>query len=228
LRVASLAPPLLEDVGPAVVGELRALESARPTATPAAPAASPDAEVFRREGGLWRLSYAGTDAHLPNLKGLHDIARLLAAPGEEIHCLELAAGAAGAAAPAAEDGLAVQGHAGEVLDERGRAEFKRRIADLREQVELAEAAGDIVRAERAREELDNVTEALASAFGLGGRARRAGDPAERARSAVTWRIRSAVSKVEAAHPELGAHLRASVRTGTFCSYQPERPLRWTL
>jgi hypothetical protein len=37
-----------------------------------------------------------------------------------------------------------------------------------------------------------------------------------------------VSKVEAAHPALGAHLRASVRTGTFCSYQPERPPSWKL
>ena len=64
-----------------------------------------------------------------------------------------------------------------------------------------------MRVERARDELDAVTAALASAFGLGGRARKAGDPAERARSAVTWRIRSALSKVEAAHPALGAHLR---------------------
>ena len=230
LRVASLAPPLLEDVGPAVVGELRAIESPPVAAAVAAPEApAPAGEAFRYEGELWLLSYGGVDAHLPDLKGLHDIARLLAAPGEEVHCLELAAGPARApAAPAADDGLGAQGHAGEHLDEQAKAEFKRRISDLREQVELAEAAGDLVRAERAREELDSVTEALASAFGLGGRARRAGDPAERARSAVTWRIRSAVSKVEAAHPGLGAHLRASVRTGTFCSYQPERPLRWTL
>jgi predicted ATPase len=231
LRVASLAPPLLEDVGPAVVGELRALEVSPGAAAAPAPAAPVrQGEVFRNEGELWRLSYAGLDAHLPDLKGLHDIARLLTAPGEEIHCLELAAGSASAAEPAAaaDDRLALQGHAGEHLDEQGKAQFKRRISELREQVELAEAAGDLVRAERARDELDRVTEALASAFGLGGRARRAGDPAERARSAVTWRIRSAVSKVEAAHPALGAHLRASVRTGTFCSYQPERSLSWKL
>ena len=226
LRVASLAPPQLGDVGPAVVGELRVLET-EPRAAHEPPAAPQD--VFRQEGELWRLSYAGVEAHLPDLKGLHDIARLLGAPGDEIHCLELAAGAAGATPRTApDDSLGLQGHAGELLDEQGKAEFKRRIADLREQIELADAAGDVIRAERAREELDGVTEALTSAFGLGGRARRAGDPAERARSAVTWRIRSAVSKVKAAHPELGAHLRASVRTGTFCSYRPERPFRWSL
>jgi predicted ATPase len=225
LRAASLAPPLLEDVGPAVAGELRApVPAAEPPAE-----LQPDADVFRQEGELWRLSYAGTEAHLPDLKGLHDLLRLLAAPGEEIHCLELAAGAVAPARTVTEnDGLSAQGHAGELLDERGRADFKRRIEDLREDIELAEAAGDDERAERAREELDGVTAALASAFGLGGRSRTAGDPAERARSAVTWRIRSVVSKVEAAHPALGAHLRASVRTGTFCSYRPERPVSWSL
>jgi hypothetical protein len=88
------------------------------------------------------------------------------------------------------------------------------------------AAGDDARAETAREELDKLTDALAAAFGLGGRPRKSGHPAERARSAVTWRIRSALGKVEEAHPALGRHLRNSVRTGTFCSYRPERPGGW--
>jgi predicted ATPase len=228
LRAASLTPPLLEDVGPAVVGELRALDA--PAAAAPAPEASAPGRVFRHEGELWRLSYDGADAHLPDLKGLHDLVRLLAAPGEEVHCLELAAGPAAppARAPAAEDGLGMQGHAGELLDERARTEFRRRIEDLREDLELAEAANDPLRVERARAELDAVTAALASAFGLAGRARKAGDPAERARSAVTWRIRSALAKVGAAHPALGAHLRNSVSTGTFCCYRPERPVDWLL
>src|SRR5690606_12695534 len=124
--------------------------------------------------------------HLPDLKGLHDLARLLAAPGEEVHCLELAAGpAATGDAPrgrAAAGDLSVQGDAGEILDDRARAEYKRRIEELREEAELAAAANDTGRAERARAELEAITDALTAAFGLGGRPRRAGDPAERARS----------------------------------------------
>ena len=42
------------------------------------------------------------------------------------------------------------------------------------------------------------------------------------------RIEDAVRRIEAAHPELGRHLANSVRTGTFCTYSPERPVRWTL
>ena len=35
-----------------------------------------------------------------------------------------------------------------------------------------------------------------------------------------------MGRVERELPELGRHLRASVRTGTFCSYEPERPVVW--
>jgi len=62
--------------------------------------------------------------------------------------------------------------------------------------------------------------------GLGGRSRRLVSLAERARSAVTWRIRHAQRRIAAAHPSLGRHLENSLRTGTFCSYRPERPVAW--
>ena len=70
---------------------------------------------------------------------------------------------------------------------------------------------------------------LKAAYGLGGRARRAGDHAERARSAVTWRIRSAIARIDAVHPALGRHLKKSgSRTGTFCAYTPEQRVDWRL
>ena len=76
----------------------------------------------------------------------------------------------------------------------------------------------------ATEERDFLVAELTGAYGLGGRPRRAGDPAERARTTVTSRIRDALVRVERENPELGRHLRASVRTGTFCAYEPERPV----
>jgi hypothetical protein len=56
--------------------------------------------------------------------------------------------------------------------------------------------------------------------GLGGRARRAGSAAERARSAVQRRIKNALGRIADADPELGAVLSRSVRTGNFCVYLP--------
>jgi hypothetical protein len=71
-----------------------------------------------------------------------------------------------------------------------------------------------------------VIDELTSSTGLGGRSRSLGDRAERARSAVTWRTRSAIKKIQAAHPRLGQHLQNSIRTGTFCVYRPEVPTDW--
>ena len=56
---------------------------------------------------------------------------------------------------------------------------------------------------------------------------RPGD-AERARSAVSKRIRDAVRRVEDHHPALGYHFRAGIKTGSRCVYltNPERPRTW--
>jgi len=44
---------------------------------------------------------------------------------------------------------------------------------------------------------------------------------------VTARIRDAIRRIGQAHPELGRHLDRSVRTGTFCVYDPDPPARWS-
>jgi hypothetical protein len=55
-----------------------------------------------------------------------------------------------------------------------------------------------------------------------------GDPAERARKAVTMRIRAALKAMDLVHPELARHLRHSVTTGRACCYRPERDVVWRL
>jgi hypothetical protein len=77
-------------------------------------------------------------------------------------------------------------------------------------------------------ERDALVAELAAAAGLGGRARRLGDQSERARKAVTARIRDVLDRIERVHPALGAHLRASVTTGTYCGYPPPTPTAWEL
>ena len=191
---------------------------------------------FRREGDVWTVGFAGRGVRLKDSKGLRDIAHLMARPGADVHCFELVAAAEGAGAGAApsagrvaEAGLSVGGSGGEdVLDERARQAYRARLADLQEDLDEAEAAHDPERAARAREEMDLLASELAAALGLGGRPRKSGDPAERARKAVAERIRAAVARVSTAHPTLGKHLRNSIRTGTFCSYRPEAHVDWKL
>jgi hypothetical protein len=59
-----------------------------------------------------------------------------------------------------------------------------------------------------------------------GRARKAGDVADRARKAVTSRIRETIARIAKEHPVLGRHLENAIRTGIFCSYTPDRSPNW--
>lgn len=168
---------------------------------------------FTRSGGLWEASYAGRTVVLADAKGCGDLALLLGSPRERIHCMDLA-------------GRLAEGDAGEAMDARARAECQRRIQDLQADIAEAERDNDFARTERLSAELDALIEQLSAAIGLGGRGRKLGDPAEKARTAVTWRIRSAIKKIAGVHPQLGRHLQASIRTGAFCVYEPENPVRW--
>jgi adenylate cyclase len=190
------------------------------------------ANVFLREGEFWSLTYQGAVVRLKDSKGLRDIARLLATPGREIAAVDLASGAHGgagrAASTVADLALGVEADAGEALDAEARAQYRSRLADLEAEISEAEANDDPERASRAREEREFLLAELGAAVGLGGRPRRLLDPAERARKAVTERVNEAIRHVEKAHRGLGRHLRRSVRTGSFCTYDPAEPTTWGL
>jgi adenylate cyclase len=189
------------------------------------------ANMFLREGDFWSLTYAGVVVRLKDSKGLRDIAQLLATPGREVAAVDLSSGAsyrdAGRAPSTITDlGLGVEADAGEALDAEARAQYRSRLADLEGEISEAEANNDSERASRAREEREFLVAELGAAVGLGGRPRRLLDPAERARKAVTWRVREAINHIEKAHQALGSHLRRSVRTGSFCVYDPVVPTDW--
>ena len=178
-----------------------------------APAASANAIV--REAGVWRVTFNGSSTTVRDLKGIGDLAVLLSRPRAEVHCLELMG---------ATD---VGDTAGPVLDNRARSDYKQRILDLQADIDEAHANNDTGRAARAEHELDVLVKQLSEAFGLGGRDRNGGSSVQRARSAVTYRVRPAIKQLAAADPVLGRHLDNSVRTGVWCSYHPETELTWS-
>ncbi|MGZ4619193.1 MAG: hypothetical protein ACXV3F_10840, partial [Frankiaceae bacterium] len=204
---------------------------ARPASVSAAaqtPSLSDAPNLFRRAGEFWTLRFAGRQTQLRDSKGMRDLATLLAHPDRAVAALDLAAAAAPWVGPNGEPAGHQESDLGEVLDAAARQSYRQRIRDLEEQVEHAQVLGDSHQAAQAAAERDTVLSALTSAYGLGGRVRRTGSPAERARTAVTARIRDALRRIERADPELGDHLRRSVRTGTLCSYAPERASTWEL
>jgi hypothetical protein len=196
---------------------------------------SSEVGVFRREGDYWSLGFEGRTVRVRDLKGVRYLALLLAHPGRELHVLDLVTAETGTEA-ATESGRGTRlsrqalGDAGEILDTQAKDAYRRRLAEIENDIAQARALGEGERAAQAEAERDFLVRELSHAVGLGGRDRRAASASERARVAVTRAIRHAITRVRERHPGLGEHLDRAVRTGTYCSYLPDRgaPARWLL
>jgi pimeloyl-ACP methyl ester carboxylesterase len=200
--------------------------------------------IFRREGEFWTIACSGEVFRLRDVRGLAYIAYLLGHPGEEFHVLSLASqtggkqGDAHELAEAATEEQATQsdltvgrmGDAGEMLDAQAKAAYKRRTAELREQLEEARELNQLELVDRLEDEIETLGRELSRAVGLGGRDRRAASASERARINVTRAIKVALERIAEHDPALATLLTNSIRTGTFCSYTPDSrlPASWQL
>jgi hypothetical protein len=189
-----------------------------------APAQAPQ---YRREGEFWTIGFHGESLRLRDSKGLRYLGHLLARPGTELAAIELAAQDGGADT---DEGVAPGGDLGPVLDATARTAFQQRLESLDTALAEAESWNDRARLTRLREERSALAQELASAVGLGGRDRRMGDLAERARQSVTKAIKAAIRRIAQQHGDLGRHLDSTVHTGLFCRYQPDpvRPPPWEI
>jgi tetratricopeptide (TPR) repeat protein len=124
---AALARMVLADALRAAGSENRAaleLQAARTILARIEVAATPTTEtnVFRREGDYWSVVFDGHTVRVRDLKGMRYLAQLLTHPGREFHVLDLVA---------AETGQQMElGDAGEMLDERAKAAYRRRLAEI--------------------------------------------------------------------------------------------------
>ncbi len=180
---------------------------------------------FRCEGDVWSLGFGGKAVRIRDVKGLHHLARLMSDPGREFHAVDLVALDRGAEPTRGERDpeLVAQADsdAGELLDERAKELYRRRLTDIEEDIEEARTFGDAERVARCEAEKGFIVGELSRAVGLGGRDRRAGATSERARASVTRAIRNAMTRIAELHPDLAEHLERTVRTGTFCVYLPD-------
>jgi hypothetical protein len=147
---------------------------------------------------------------LRHTRALEILERLIQHPGKDLHVLDL-----GAPSEPIDPG-----DGGETIDRAAIAAYRKRIAELEEDLIQAEAWADAGRRDRVRAELEFLQDELNRCVGLGGRSRRAAGAVERARTNVTKRLKGVIKKIRDAHPELGAHLERSVKTGVYVSYRP--------
>jgi tetratricopeptide (TPR) repeat protein len=197
-----------------------AIDSARAIEVDRISMAPPTAQgVFRKDGEYWTVGWKERPLRLKDSKGFAYLAHLLRHPTTEFHALDLVGGLA----RHREDD-----DAGEMLDERAKATYRRRLEELRAELDAAKAAGRVAVAEAAEREITSLTAELSRAVGLHGRNRRAASAAERARQSVTKTARAVVERIRQGDATLGDLLARCIRTGTFCAYEPDpgAPIAW--
>ena len=157
----------------------------------------PQNGVFRKEGEYWTVGYGGKAFRLKDTKGIGYLAHLLRHPAVEFHVLDLVGGIASQreeddtshpGLPRGEEELEKAGihitrlgDAGEMLDDQARADYRRRLSELREELEEAKQLGEVERAEQAEEEIDALTKELSEPWDsgdvIGGRRQPRNEPA---------------------------------------------------
>ncbi|HWU87610.1 MAG TPA: hypothetical protein VN253_10070, partial [Kofleriaceae bacterium] len=204
---ARLALDAARSVGMATIGA-RARDLIGPAPRPAAPV--PQQVSLRRDGDVWTLEVNGRKVTLLHSKGMSYLEMLIRSPHRPVHALELS-------------GIGEASDAGPQLDETARRAYRARAEALRAELEEATAWNDAGRVELAQRELDLLGAELARAFGLGGRERRAGSAAERARINVQRRLRAVQRRIAEQDEALVRHFELSLKTGLFCMYAPTWP-----
>ena len=183
-----------------------------------------------RDSDQVTITWGDEVARVRSSKGIVYLARLLAAPNQELHVLVVASPRERSGPPADPVLNVGKEDAGPLLDSKAKEAYRRRIRELQEEIDEAESFNDPVRASRARDELAFIADHLSGALGLGGRDRRAASNTERARVNVTKRIKAAIERISSQAPNLGRHLEATIRTGTYLSYasRSEPTIDWKI
>lgn len=189
--------------------------------------------VFRREGDFWTLASDGSPLRIRHLRGLAYIAELLRRPYAQLYVVELAALAEPAerrlsAEAAVECGLRVSGEAEEepALDCTARAAYRARWRELVAEQEEAERDHDGGRAARVQREIGMLAAQLTRAAKGGAGA--GPSMKERARVNVRNCVVAALRAIRPYDATLWRHLANSLKTGAFCSYEPDRAVEWEM
>ncbi len=168
---------------------------------------------FIKESAAWKFSFEGSTVQAQEVKGFYDIQKMLERPRQVFHCAELM-------------GSTLDDKGEKLIDEKARKQYQKKILELQSDIEEAERFSHFEHLEELQEEYDQLIAHLSKSLNLKGKIRETGGTVEKARSAVTWRIRNAIARIEQYHPLLGAHLSNAIKTGILCSYKPDRDIKW--
>lgn len=173
---------------------------------------------FQQVGDVWVLSYAHKTVHLKDALGLRDLGQLIANPGKDIHVRFLASGQT--------KDQQIDTQEADILDSQALEAYRHRILALEEAQQQAIQFKDETRYAKLENERDALQQELTKALTILGRKRTFNSDDEKARKAISARIRSSIKRIESVHSELAEHLTQSINTGNYCCYNTLENLRW--
>lgn len=190
----------------------------------------PDTVTFARVADCRRIVWRSAEVLVPDLLGFRYLQHLLSRAGEEVHVMDLVSTELPAPGAASIERGMSTGHQSGLLaiDKQARDAYRRRLAEVEEEIDDAEAAHDLGRLAQAESDRSHLVTELTRAYGLDGRPRTTGGSVERARGSVARSLRYSVRRLSELLPDLGEHLDQHIQTGTYCSYRsdPLHPLHW--
>lgn len=182
--------------------------------------------AIHEHDGAWTLHpHVAGPLEVGALKGMRALRELLLQPHTTHHALELTRVIERDTA----SGIEANDLAIDRVDDRAVQEYKSRIGELHDALEVADRRGDAARSVTLQNELDALIEHVAETEGFGGRVARDPTAADRARVNITKHLKRSIERIAALDGTLGEHLRVSVSTGMYCAYEPApgAEYRWT-
>jgi hypothetical protein len=168
--------------------------------------------VFHKDGQYWTITFGGSSKSFKDAKGFAYIVHLLRNSGSPCLAIELFAASAGA------HGAIPIGSAGDALDQTALTTFKSHAKDLEFQLAQATRDHDLGRKETLGLELEQLTDQVLSAQGLGGKSRSSHDDREKIRKSVSMAIDRAIQNIRQHHPALATHLNLHIERGHILTY----------
>ena len=213
-------------------------------------ATHPESEnKFLFDGNTWTLQFVSKVVFEADRVGLHYIELLLQRPHKEIYATNLVTGAYGEPEEIMDakellesgvaitevdenemaDGVDIQVVTTEVRDEILPAEDRAIVLGLldKSKVELAtlKANGLVTLIPDKEWEIAEIEKYLAKTR-FGSKNVCFDTRADKDRKSVAKAIKEAILKIAKNHPSLAQHLRDSIKTGKFCSYEPKTEIYW--
>jgi hypothetical protein len=204
------------------------------------PAIQPSGNRFVLAGDYWNITFNQKKVAVKNTKGIGYIEYLIRNKGKEVHVSELfyaidppdanqidetLSGMSGAELETTCLSIANLKRNGTAMTPESKRILQNHLKGLTEKIEEAIERGDEDLQGHLEDEQENILQQLAKDFGLEGKPRKSDSLAEQLRKNITNCINKDKKRLQKTFPEFAEHL-VFIKTGIFCSYEPNSGIEW--